>query len=170
LVVIALAAIFSPVGPDYYYGKLQARKMSSRTDLAPGYLEGLYKLGRFYSYTMRTDDALRCFDEIGTLFFGFKITEYSMNPGSAMDKLEDAKDRIKKGAFFGPPFKVPDQDLKYVGYALWQVGDLQQKSNKHRSIILRIYKELYMDWLKAEHPQACEKPVTDLLDMYIKRR
>ena len=123
----------------------------------------------FYSYTGRSDDAVRCFDEIGLLFFGFKLTDYSLNPTSSMDKRYAAEDRIKQGASFGPPFTIPDSDLKYVGYAIYHTVDLRQKAVP-RAVNIRLYRELYMDWFLDQHPEACDKGVTELVETFMRRR
>ncbi|MCL2001633.1 MAG: hypothetical protein FWG74_09375 [Planctomycetes bacterium] len=150
-VLILAVGFFSPIGPDYYYSTLQNRKMSAPDTMAPGYIEGVYKLGVFYNSTFRESDALRCYDEVGLLYFGHRITDYASNPSAAQDRRDTAEDRKKKNLAHGPPFTIPSSEIKYVGNAIWRVGEIIQKTQS-RQFVVRIWKDLYMDELVEEHP------------------
>ncbi len=166
--LIAFLAFFTPWGPDYYYNKLQEKKMSAPDTVAAGYIEGLYKLGVFYNFTMRENDAMRCYNELSTLYYGFSIYDYATNPETALDKRDDAEARKKKNLSNGPPFRVPDSDLKYIGYSIWRVGEIIQKAQS-RQFTLRIWKDLYLDEFKEQHPIQCDPKVTEIVKNYVDR-
>lgn len=158
----------TPWGPNYYYMRIQEQKMENPGTVAPGYLRKLYNLGIFYAYTMRGGDALRCFNEIGTLYYGFSIMDYAQNPEGAEDKRFEAEKRIRKGLGNGPPFKVPEEDIKYVGYAIYEVGELIRKEQS-RQFPYRIYQGLYLDNIMKEHPLSCDPEITRIVTNYVDR-
>lgn len=158
----------TPWGPNYYYMRLQEHKMENPGEVSPRYIEGLYNLGVFYNYTMRSADALRCYNEIGTLYFGFSISDYAYNPEAAEDKRFEAEKRIKKGLGSGPPFKVPASEIKYVGYAIWRVGDIIRR-DQSRQFTYRIYKGLYLEDLLVNQPLSCDPKITEIVKGYVDR-
>ncbi len=166
--LICFLCFFTPWGPEYYYSKLQDRKMASPDAVAAGYIEGLYKLGVFYNFTLRNSDAIRCYDEVGSLYFGYGITEYSKNPEAALDKRFTLDDRKKKGLSPGPPFIVPSSDLKYVGLAIWRVGEIIQK-DQSRQFTYRIYNGLYLEDFKEANAIHCDPHVTEIVKNYVDR-
>lgn len=166
--LIVFLAVGTPWGPDYYYSRLQERKMNGPDAVAPGYIEGLYKLAVFYNFTLRESEATRCYDEIGKLYFGFTLSEYARNPGAAQDQQEMALTRIKKGLGNGPPFTIQDSEARYVGYSIWRLGEIMHKTQS-RQFVYRIYNGLYMEDILDKYPIYCDATVTSTVKAYVDR-
>lgn len=171
-VVIFLLLVFlalgTPWGPNYYYGKIQARKMASPQAVSDGVLRDLYKLGVFYQYTMREQDALRMFNEMATLYYGFTLSEYATNPDRAFEKRRDAEIRIERGQSNGPPFRVSNEDMRYIPLAIWKVGEIIQKTQS-RQFTVRLYDELYINEFLELHPELADPEVTSLVRASVDR-
>lgn len=166
--LVVFLAFFTPIGPDYYYSTLLNRKMATRDTVAPSYVKDLYGLGMFYNYTMRKEKAVECFDEIGQLYFGFKITDYAKNPDNALERRQQAEDRIKKGLGYGPPFKIEESELKYVGNSVWKVGEIIGV-NQSKQFVNRIYDGLYMLELNEKHQNSLDPGITAIVKASVDR-
>ena len=164
-IIVVLLCVFTPWGPDYYYNQIQQRKMESPGAVAPGVLRDLYGLANFYNFTFRKAEAMKCYDEIGTLFFGFKISEYGMKPEVNFEQRRQAEIQIKKGLSSGPPFRVPDSDVIYVSLAIWRVGEMLH-ADGHRAFAYRIYKDLYSDEMVEKHGIYTDQHVNEIVKIY----
>ncbi|MDR1535992.1 MAG: hypothetical protein LBU64_13015 [Planctomycetota bacterium] len=149
-----VVALLTPLGPEYYYNTLQKNKMNGGA-IASGYISGLYRLGMFYLYTLRGENALNCFDEIGVLYYGFSFSEFAGNPEKSFDKRTRALADIGKNAgYYGPPFVIPEEELIYVGRSLVRVGESYLKAQKR--FTGRLYKFLYINDFQENNPEACD--------------
>ncbi len=166
-VAIVLLAVMTPWGPDYYYGKIQARRMETPGVIQEGVIRDLYKLGVFYQNTMRKDDAQRIYNEIATISFGFTFTEFAQNPDAAFAKRSQAEANIKKGIGKGPPYPIPESDQKYVGLAIWRMGETMDSGP--RQFTVRVYEELYMNEFLELHPQDADPEITGIVKWNVDR-
>lgn len=166
--LLTFLALFTPFGTDWYYGKIQNMKRESTHSVAPGVIRELYKLGVFYSYTFRKTDALRCYDEIATLYYGFTFKEYAENPADAFDKRRNAEARKTRGEILGPPFPIQDDEIRYIGYAIWRYGEIIMYGQS-KFFTQNIYEELYIDDILAKFPQYCDDDVTTFVRNYVDR-
>lgn len=165
-VVVLFLAFFTPFGPDWYYGGIQNTLMESPTHVAPRSITKLYKLGAFYGYTLRADKALEMYDEIGNLYFGFKLSEYAKRPQDTQEKRELTRIRIKKGQIKGPPYKIPDDEVRYVALAIWRAGEIIGKSSS-KQFVFNIYYDLYLQELREEFPSQMDPAVTNTVQNYV---
>ena len=160
--LLLFLAFFTPFGPDYYRSEIDMHKMESPRAVTPGYIRDLYKLGVFYNMTMRKSQALECYDEIGRLFFGFKLVEYSLNPGGAFEKRRQAELNIKRGQGNGPPFVVSEIDIPYVALAIWRTGEIIMH-DRSRTFAHTIYRDLYVNEMMEQYPEYLDKDVTEFI-------
>lgn len=167
-IALVFLAIFTPWGPDYYYGGIKLHLMETPTKISSKSLEKLYKLGTFYQYSLRSGAALEIYDEIGYLYFGVKLTEYGRTPTTAFEKRRDAEIRIKKGQIKGPPFTIPEEDIKYVALAVWRAGEII-KSENSKQFTYNIYNDLYLEELYQEYPNQMDRDVTEIVRGYVDR-
>lgn len=151
--LLMAAAFFTPLGPDWYYGKLQQKKWAGSGTIGEGYFEGLYKLGKFYDYTFRKDEAQKCYNEIGSLFYGFTFSSYGVNPTSAMETRFENERAKAKGLREGPPYNVSERDLPYVGYAIREVAEAFAADNR-RGFGKNLVVDLFLNDFCEEHPFA----------------
>lgn len=165
---VAFLALATPWGPDYYWNKIQETKMDTPGVVRAGTLQDLYKLGVFYDYTMRSDGAMKCYNEIGKLYFGFTLSEYSVNPETAFEIRRKAQNDIKKGLSKGPPFTVAAEDLPAVSYAIWRAGEIVGKTQS-KQFVYRLYNDLYVEELQENHPEALDPQITNIVTAFIDR-
>lgn len=165
---LVFLALFTPWGPDYYYGGIKLHLMETPTKVSSRSIEKLYKLAVFYQYTLRSDAALDVYDEIGSLYFGAKLTEYGRAPSAAFEKRRDAEIRIKKGQIQGPPFTIPEDEVKYVALAVWRAGEIISKENS-KQFTYNIYNDLYLEELNKEFPGQMDRGVTEIVQGYVDR-
>lgn len=172
-ILLLFLAFFTPWGPEYYYTDIQMNKMENPRTVTPGTLGRLYKLGFFYQVTFRDDAALEVYNEIGTLFFGFKLSDYANRPEDSLEKQRVALNNKKKGLSVGPPFVVAEEDVRYVGLAIYRTGEILQKRGS-KQFILRLYDDLYFKMFKEDHPDAgdpdAERVMKGFVDRVLKRR
>lgn len=145
-------AFFTPFGPDYYYGKLQDRKWESNGVVQQGYLAGLYKLGKFYSFTFRQGKAVECYDEMATLFYGFKFSEFGLSPEKALEKRDIAEAEKARGKVMAP-FRISSADLPFIGYAIRAMAEhfmAEGRRGYSRNLVIKLYLDEFME----EHPDA----------------
>jgi hypothetical protein len=163
LLLGGLIVLMTSIGPGWYYNRLQTRKMAGPGELQAGYVESLYNLGAFYNSTLRAEDANRCFDEIALLYFGFSLTEFLRGPDGALDKRDNLLARLRKGdGYFGPPFKIPEGEIRYVGNAIWRTGQYYLKVNRRSTY--NLFARLYQGILLAEHPNSCNEAEVKLVN------
>lgn len=160
--LVMFLAFFTPFGPDYYYSDIELRRYESPGVVTPGVCKDLYNLGWFYSITFRKPKATEMYNEIATMYYGFKFTNYASNPTRAEETRFDAERRKKRGESIGPPYSIADVDLPYVGYAIWRQADLMMDSGP-RDFPRQLYNGLYMGQFYVEHPEACNPKVTELV-------
>lgn len=165
-ILLVFLAIFTPFGPDFYYNNIQMRKMESPTNIAPGTLKDLYSLAMFYQYTFRTKQALEVYNEMAGYYYVFKLTEYANNPDMAWEKRRTALNAVKSGGSKGPPFTINDIDMPYVGLAIFRAGEIMQ-GDQPKQFVYRIYKDLYLEEFKVEHPEAVEEKPTELIQRFV---
>lgn len=161
---VVFLAFFTPWGPDYYYNQIQMKKMATNTTVSEGTIADLYKLGRFYSYTLRKKQALETFNEIGQLFYGFKLDEYARSPEAANEKRFQAQRAIAKGLSSGPPFKVSDSEIPYVGYAIAAAADILMEDGP-KDFPRRLYYNLYLNDFAVEYPNVLDEKITKNVQM-----
>ena len=161
--LIAGLMIFTPFGPDWYYNRIQSRKFAAPGQIAPGVIKDLYSLGSFYGSSLRKDQAAKMYDEIATYYYGFTFTNFSQNPQGAMDRRFDAERAIAKGSSIGPPYKIDDADLRYVGLALGEAAFIVQGSGRSKQFAARLFNDLYMEDFYADHPEHCDPKMTELV-------
>lgn len=158
----------TPWGPAWYYSKIQETKFSAPNRLSHGTITKLYKLGVFYQNTMRKNDALKCYDEIATYYFGFTLNEYSASYVTALDKQHRAEVAIKKGLSGGPPYAVADDELQYVALTIYQYGMII-RDTRSKQFTYRIWNDLYLEQFYKKYPQYLDPSVTKQVDGYVKR-
>jgi hypothetical protein len=163
IVLIFGLMVFTPFGPDWYYNRIQNSKLAGPGQMTQGTIKRLYNLGVFYSYSFRSSEAVKIYDEVATYFYGFTFSEFAMNPLAAMDKRYAAEDLIAENASVGPPYSITGEDLKYVGLCLAEAGFLAQDSGRSRILAANLFNELYMGDFYAEHPEACDPETTELV-------
>lgn len=156
---VVFLAFFTPWGPDYFYNQIQMDKMENKSTVNARTIEKLYKLGRFYSYTLRKKQARDMYDELATLFYGFTLTEYAADPTAANEKRFQAQRAIAKGISSGPPFKVASSDVRYVGLAIAAMADLMMEEGP-KDFPKRLYTNLYLQDFMVEHESAADPDVT----------
>lgn len=161
--LIAGLMIFTPFGPDWYYNRIQGRKFSAPGQVTPGVMGDLYSLATFYSYSFRKDQAMKVYDEIGQMYYGFTFTQFSQGSQAAMERRYAAEDAVAKGSSNGPPFKMDADNLKYVGLALGEAGFIVQSSGRSRILAANLFNTLYMEDFYANHPEACDPKMTELV-------
>ncbi len=161
LVMIFILAVMTPWGPDYYYGKIQIRRAETPGVIQEGVIRDMYKLGVFYLYTMRKGDAKRIFDEIASIYYGFTFTEFAQNPDGAYDKRSKAENNIKKGLTKGPPYPIPADEQRYIGYTLFRVAETMETGPKQ--FIVRIYENLYLNEFMELHPHDTDPTFDELV-------
>lgn len=162
--LILFLAFFTPWGPDYYYGGIQMKKMATNSTVSEGTIAELYKLGQFYSYTLRKNQAVEMYNEIGELFYGFKFEEYALDPDKANEKRFQAQRAIAKGLSSGPPYKVADSDIPYVGYAIAAAADILME-NGPKDFPKRLYFNLYLNDFAVEYPNNLDEKITKNVQM-----
>lgn len=163
--LLIFVAFFSPLGPDWYYGKLQQGKWASQTTLGTGYFAGLYKLAKFYEYTFRSGKAQECYNEIGQLYYGFSFSSYGSNPPAAMEKRFESERAKAKGLSNGPPYNVSTDDLQYIGYAIRGVAEHFAADNR-RGFGRNLVEDLFLNDFCEEHPSACPAEFTEEMRNY----
>lgn len=168
LFLLFLFAFFTPYGPDYYKSKIDETKMASKSYVREGYIKELYGLALFYNYTFREAEALKCFDEIYRLYAGFTLLDYVRSPEDNLEKQRQAILAMEREGFAGPPFKIADSDLPYVGYAIWHAGENMVKVMS-RLLVNKAYEDLYLGEFYEKHPDKCDPEVTDLIRSYIRK-
>lgn len=161
--VLNFLAFFTPWGPDYYYTDIQMRKFENPRTISPGVLEDLYKLGRFYSFTLRKNQAKETYAEIAKCFYGFTFEEYAQSPTNANEKRFQALRSIAREESNGPPYKVADSDIKYVGLAMYYTAEIMMESGP-KSFPANLYNELYNEF-KEENPSHLDPDITRLAKM-----
>lgn len=161
LLIVGLC-VFTPMGPGYYRSMLDERRMDRPGVVSPGAIKDLYGLGVFYAYSFRGSLALECFDEIGRLYFGFKITAYPRDVPGNIEKRRLAEVQKKKGLSQGPPFEIDGSDIPYVAYAVWRTGEIIQH-NRAKQDTYVIYRDLYMEEFADKHTYPLEPEVTALV-------
>lgn len=166
---LVFLGLFTPWGPDYYYGGIQNRLMESPTRMAPNTIKDLYKLGVFYNFTLREDQAMEMYNEIAKYYYAFTFTEYSVDPESALERRYEAERRIKRQEAKGPPFEVPQNEIKYVALAIWRAGEILQKGGS-RQFTYNIYKDLYLTEMIEDHPYAIDSGTKAIVEGYVQRR
>lgn len=167
---ILLALCFlTPWGPGYYRMKIEERKMQSPTAVSSGVIRDLYKLGEFYQYTMRSKDALACYDEIARLYFGFRITEFPRDPAGAFEKRRLAEVAIKKGMGNGPPFSIDESEILYVAKAVWRAGEIMS-GDRSKNHILAVYRDLYQGELQQKFPHHMDSEINEIVKNWIDRQ
>ncbi len=155
--------VFTPFGPDWYYNRIQMRKFSAPGQIMPGTLRDMYSLGNFFAYSFRKDQAMKIYDEIGTYYYGFTFSQFSQNPQSAMDRRYEMEMAVEKGGSAGPPYRIDAADLRYVSLALSEAAGIVMGSGRSRQFAARLYNDLYMEDFYADHPEACDPKVTELV-------
>lgn len=166
--LIALLGLLTPWGPDYYRGKLEGDKFASPGYVNPGYIEGLYKLGVFYQYTMRNKQAMECFEEINYLFFGFRIVEFAQSPSTALEKRRQAEIAVSRGQSSGPPFRVDEGEIRFVGMAIWRAGEIMRKQFPSQ-FIARVFDDLYLQEFLANNEGKDDPEVTQMVKTWVNR-
>ncbi len=164
-ILLMFAAFFTPLGPDWYYGKLQQNRMASASTVGTGYFEGLYKLGRFYQYTFRKDKAEECYNEIGAMFYGFTFSNFGTDPTGSMERRFESERQKAKGQIEGPPFAASERDLPYVGFAMHRVAEFFDADNR-RGFGRNLVVDLYLNDFCQEHPFACPAEFTAEMRRY----
>lgn len=167
-VVVVFLALFTPFGPDWYYGGIKNELMESPTRVSHRSIEKLYKLGVFYNWTLRAKKAMEVYDEIGVLYFGYKFSEYAASPAHSAEKREMTLYRIKKDQVKGPPFTIPEDEIQYVALAVWRAGEIMSK-DLSKQFTFNIYKDLYLDELLEQYPDQMNLDVTRLVQLYVNR-
>lgn len=160
-IAAAFLAVFTPLGPDYYYATIQQNKFSSRGQIAPGTFKSLYNLGTFYANTLRKDKALECYDEILEGFYNFKAYEFGENADKSMEKYQASLRDVERGLTSGPPFRVPDSELPYVGYAIFSAAETMMAKGAARSFPQRLISQVYLNDFYVRFPEACDAKITD---------
>lgn len=167
-ILLGILAFLTPWGPDYYRGQLENNKFESPGRLAPGYIKGMYNLGTFYVYTMRNTEAMACFNEISNLCFAFRIVDFAQNSESALEKRDIAMLAVRRGEKPGPPFKVEDDELKYVGMAIWRGGEIMRKQYPSQ-FIFRIFNDLYLVEFLENNEGKDDPETTKLVTTWVNR-
>lgn len=168
LVLFLIFAFMTPYGPEYYKSKIDETKMTSKSYVREGYVKQLYNLGMFYNYTFRETEALNCFNEIYRLYAGYSLLDYVANPEESFEKQRQTLLSIERDGFAGPPFKISDSDLPYVGYAIYHAGESMVKTMS-RLLVNKAYADLYIGEFYEKHPDKCDPEVTDLIRSYIRK-
>lgn len=166
--LLVFLGVFTPLGPDYYRSRIDSDKMVGSRNVRAGYLKELYNLGVLYQYTMRSDKAKECFDEIAHLYFGFKLDTFAKSPNRGYDERALAEGKIKKGQSQGPPYIVDSEDIRYVGYAIWRMGEIIQFTGS-KQFAYNIYQLLYLDDILANHESQTDAGVTEIVQAYCDR-
>jgi hypothetical protein len=162
-IAVPIIGLLTPWGPDWYYAKIQREKMQTPGRLRPGTLQKLFTLGVFYGYSMKSDKALEMFDEIGLAFFGVPLSKYGMDPNRGYDERMNNIERKAKGLSVGPPYDVDRSDIKYVGNAIYRIGQiLDTRGGRQFTYILN--KEFYMGILDEEYPDELDPDTTRLIN------
>lgn len=165
--VLVFLALFTPLGPDYYRSHIDTDRVVGR-NVRAGYIKELYNLGAMYQYTMRSEKALECYDEIGRLYMGVKFDTFAKFLESAQDERFKAENAIKKGQSGGPPYEIDSEDIRYVGYAIWRYGEIIQFTGS-KQFAYRLYQYLYLDEILENHPNQTDRDVTALVQAYCDR-
>lgn len=174
IIIIVLAiillgvAIMTPWGPNWYWQKVQETKMEGRGRVRPGAIREFYNLAIFYVYTMRQDDALKVFDEIGNLYFGVPLSKYGVSPDVYYDQRMDAIEKKENGQTVGPPFDIDPSDAAYVGKAIYRTG-LILDSRGGRQFTYNMNKDLFVNVLEANFPNNLDPSTTGLIHDQIDR-
>lgn len=166
--LILYLAFFTPWGPAYYYNKMQERKWEKAGVLETGYITDLYKLGRFYAITFRSDDAQKCYDEIGMLKYGFTFSEYGADPGVAEEKRVKNLKQIEMGEIQGPPYIIPQSDACAVAFAIRETADKYWADNRRTFAKYLVVTLFQRDFLN-EYPHACDRKFVDFMEKYAQR-
>lgn len=155
--LLVFAVFFTPFGPDWYYGKIQLNKFASPGVVNEGAIRDLYKLGVFYSWTMRKNQAMETFDEISTAYYGFTFSQFAANPEQAWDKRFASEKNVAKGRSIGPPFKISDVDLPYIGLAIHEAAFIMKDSGRSKQFAKRLFRDLYIGDFYENHPEVCDQ-------------
>ncbi|MDR1613816.1 MAG: hypothetical protein LBT97_13695 [Planctomycetota bacterium] len=161
-------AIFTPYGPNWYWNKIQQTKMAGPGRVRAGAIGEIYGLGRFYVLTMRPDESLKIFDEIGNLYFGFPLSKYGTNADTYYDQYMDGVEKKGKGQIVGPPFDIDSSDISYVGSAMFEIGKILD-TRGGRQWNYRMYKDLFVEILEAKHLESLDPRIVKLVHDQIDR-
>lgn len=167
-ILVLGGAIMTPWGPNWYWGKIQETKMEGRGRVRAGAIREFYNLGVFYVYTMRQDDALRVFDEIGNLYFGVPLSKYGSSPDMYYDQRMTALEKKENGQTAGPPFDIDPSDAAYVGNAIYRTG-LILDTRGGRQWTYNMNKDLFINILEANFPNNLDPVTTGLIHDQIDR-
>ena len=166
LIILTFVAFFTPLGPSYYRNKINDNLLTTDGRVTPGSIAKLYKLGVFYHYSFRLSQAQECYDEIGRLFFGFKITDFALDEEAARLQRETALANIKKNLISGPPYGVDDDEIKYAGFAIWRIGEIIEV-NSSRLYTVNLYEKLYIETMEVDYKQHCDPDVNSIIHRYV---
>lgn len=161
--LLVFVVFFTPFGPDYYYGKIQLNKFSSRGVVNSGAIRDLYKLGVFYSWTLRKNEAMEMYDEIAKAYYGFSFSEFAADPERSWDKRFAAEKNVAKGTSAGPPFRIDDSDIPFVGLALHEAAFLVKDSGRSKQYARRLFRDLYMGDFYENNPGACDQRTVTIM-------
>lgn len=173
LVLLAILAVMTPYGPGWVWADIMKNKMQGPDKITPGTFRRLYNLGVFYSYTMKPDEALRCFNEIGINYYSFRLSDYGKDPGTYQEQRKKAITQVSRGLSNGPPFQVDDSDLPYVSYAIYRIGHILD-SRGGRQFTYNLYNDLYAKEFFVKYPNLADsditKAITDVIMRYEGRK
>jgi len=146
IVVVPLFTAFTPWAPQMVRDAIEQERLdSSGESILPAYAERLFKMGMFYSITLRDDEALRCWDDLCTAYTGYNIRRWAADVMNKSDRSrKEQKERKKK---FSP------EAACWVGYSLYEMGQYLDRK-KHKQQAKKIY-EFYLEEFKG-------KPYEDL--------
>ncbi|MCC8108851.1 MAG: hypothetical protein LIQ30_07360 [Planctomycetes bacterium] len=157
---LLMAFLFlTPYGPNIYRQRIQERMFTAPGVLSPEVTNDLVRLGRFYSFTFRSDKGLETYDEVGRLYYGFTFSDYMSNPSGAEDRQFEAERLKKRGEILGPPYDMKADNLPGVGRALFYSAEYA-RAYRPKQFALRLY-QLYNNDFYERHPEACDPDMVE---------
>ncbi len=136
LILVPSFLCFTPWAPRKVYEGILATKIDPKTKkLRPESVESLYKMGMFYSITMREDEARECWDKLTEWYYGYSISRWASDSLRKKEYRNRKKNRLK----------FPKKSICWVGYAMYRLGE-SRNLHKHKQQAKKIYEKYLKDF------------------------
>lgn len=148
VVLVPSFLAFTPWAPQWYHDKVmeelldaEAKQKDPKTKkVSPEAFKQLYDLAMFYSYTLRSDDAVAGWDELAKMRYGYSLVKWVFS---------DGQDKGKKAERLASKMELNAECDAYAGYAVARLAEYYDMK-KHKGFALRLYEELYMKDFKGK--------------------
>ena len=158
LVVVAPAlVVFTPVGPNWYKGQikqvLDEYLATQDPEMLTEAIEKTYNLSQLYAHTLRPEQAFKEWDRITEWYYGYRLSEWSINDDSAAKAekkgLDARRKNIREGKI-GVPYDFPPEAIPYLEKAILNMAESFRDT--HRTWRFRILQDKYLGEFAKKHP------------------